>query len=155
MAQWPNRWAGRCVTAAPRSTSRRSTPTATASLTNAELTARATARLGAWDGNGDGALDRAELIAAMPAPRDNLLMVFAPDPSEARADRLLAFMGATETGRIEIVAMSERQVNALLAWFDENRDGAISLAESEAAPRHGPGRMMGHGHGEGRGRPRG
>ena len=51
------------------STSSPSTPTATASLSRAELQARAVARLGEADANGDGALDRDELIARMPGAR--------------------------------------------------------------------------------------
>jgi hypothetical protein len=123
-------------------------------LTRAELTARATERLAEPDANGDGALDRAELIAVMPAPRGLFVDVFAADPAEARADRMLAFMGATEAGRIEIVALAERHVNGLLARVDRDRDGAVSRDEAEAAAerraerrhdrreRHG---MMGHG----------
>jgi Ca2+-binding EF-hand superfamily protein len=124
------------------------------SLSRAELTARATERLGEPDANGDGVLDRAELVAGMPGPRGGFLEVFAVDPAEARADRLLAFMGATEAGRIEVVALAERHVNGLLARLDADRDGAVSREEAEAAAerraerrhhrgdRHG---MAGHG----------
>jgi hypothetical protein len=108
-----------------------------AALSRTELTARATARLAEPDANGDGALDRDELIASMPSPRGGMFMVFAPDPAEARADRLLAMMGATEAGRVEIAALAERQVNGLLARLDTDRDGAVSQAEAEAkAERH-------------------
>ncbi|HMQ91943.1 MAG TPA: hypothetical protein PKA33_11140 [Amaricoccus sp.] len=115
---------------------------ANGSLSRAELEARANARVGEIDANGDGFLERAEIIAVIPAPRGGLMDVFRQDPSEARADRLLAMMGATEEGRFEVTALTTRQVNGLLARFDTDRDGAISQHEA-AAPemrrgdRHG------------------
>ena len=101
-------------------------------LVRAELVARATSRLGAADANGDGALDRAEIVAVLPAPRNPLEQVFRQDPAEARADRMLAMMGATEAGRIEIAALAERHVNAALALLDSDHDGAISRQEADA-----------------------
>lgn len=115
-------------------------------LTREELTARATARLATADSNHDGALQRDELIAAMPAPR-NLMMVFAPDPAAEHADRLLDWMGSTN-GQIEIAALADRQVNGVLAWIDTNHDGAISKAEADAAADHGPRQKPGR-HGPG------
>jgi hypothetical protein len=107
--------------------------------TRAELLARATERLARADANGDGGLDREEIVAAMPGPRGGMLFVFAPDPSEHMADRLLAMMGGTESGRIEVVALAERRTNDLLAWADEDRDGALSPDEAEAGrEHHGP-----------------
>lgn len=118
-------------------------------LSREELTARATARLGTADTNGDKILQRDELIAALPGPRDGLMMVFAPDPAALRADRLLAFMGATEAGQIEIAALADRQVNGILAMVDTNHDGSISKAEADAMPSHGPQKRDGrHGHGD-------
>lgn len=107
-------------------------------LSREELTARATAKLAAADGNGDGALQRTELIAAMPGPRDSIMMVFAPDPAAERADRLLEFMSATDAGQIEIAALADRQVNGILAWIDTNHDGSISKTEADAAAKQGP-----------------
>jgi hypothetical protein len=107
-------------------------------LTRAELQARAVARLARADANGDGALDRAELVAVMPAPPWAFFDTFGPDPAEAMADRTLALMGGTETGRVEIVALADRRVNALLAAVDTDRDAAVSQAEAEALrDRHG------------------
>lgn len=112
-------------------------------LSRDELTARATARLAVADTNKDGALDRAELVAALPAPPSDILMVFAPNPAEQGADRLLAFLGATDAGKIEIAALADRQVNAVIARFDTDHDGAISTREAAPKPPHkgprGPG----------------
>lgn len=132
------------------------------SLSRAELQARAVARLARADANGDGLLDRAEIIAILPAPHSSYFDVFAPDPAEAMADRLLALMGATETGQVEISALADRRVNTLLARVDADRDAAISQAEADgyAARRGGRGHDHDHGWrhgpeggpGEGRGR---
>lgn len=105
---------------------------ANGSLSRAELEARANARIVVIDANGDGFLERAEIIAAMPAPRGGPMDVFRPDPSEARADRMLAMMGATEAGRVEVAALTARQVDGLLARLDTDRDGAISQEEVAA-----------------------
>ncbi|TPE50268.1 hypothetical protein FJM51_12755 [Amaricoccus solimangrovi] len=113
-------------------------------LSREELETRATGRLSAADTNGDGALDRDELVAALPGPRDQILMIFAPDPAAERADRLLAFMGATDAGRIGIEALADRQVNAITAALDTDHDGAISQAEATAKPAHARG-SRGHG----------
>jgi hypothetical protein len=126
-------------------------------LSRAELQARAVERLARADENGDGSLDRAEIVALLPGPRHGFLNVFAEDPGERMADRLLALMGATETGRVEIAALADRRVNGLLAMADSDRDAAISLEEAEAIAgrldRPGPGRWRdrgrGHGHGGG------
>jgi EF hand len=126
-------------------------------LTRAELQAHAVERLARADANGDGSLDRVELVALMPAPRGGFLNVFAEDPAERMADRLIALMGGTETGRVEVAALADRRVNALLAMADADRDAAISLEEAEAAAdrldRPGPWheRMREHGRGGQRG----
>jgi Ca2+-binding EF-hand superfamily protein len=101
-------------------------------LTRTELQARAVERLARADANGDGALDRAELVAVMPASPWAFFATFGPDPAEAMADRTLALMGGTETGRVEIVALADRRVNTLLAAVDTDRDAAVSQAEAEA-----------------------
>jgi len=110
-------------------------------LTRAELQARAVDRLGRADANGDGGLDREEIVALMPARHGGFLNVFAEDPAERMADRLIALMGGTEAGRVEVAALAERRVNALLAMADADRDAAISLEEAEAAADrpNGPG----------------
>lgn len=102
------------------------------SLSRAELTARATARLAKADANGDGALDRDEIIVALSGSEVRLFGVFSTDPAEGFADRMLAMMGATETGRVEVAALADRRVNALLAIADTDRDAAISQAEADA-----------------------
>ena len=102
-------------------------------LTRAELQARAAERLARADENGDGGLDRMEIVALMPGPRGGFLNLFAEDPAERMADRLIALMGGTEAGRVEIAALADRRVNALLALADTDRDAAISLEEAEAA----------------------
>ena len=48
------------------------------------------------------------------------------------ADRLLALMGGTEAGRVEVAALADRRVNQLLAFADTDRDAAISQAEADA-----------------------
>lgn len=119
------------------------------SLSRAELQARAAERIARADANGDGVLDRDELIAAMPGPHGALVAVFAPDPSERYVDRLLALVGATESGQVEVAVLADRQVNRLLAAADENRDAAISSEEAEAmqARHHDRGqRHMRRGH---------
>ena len=113
-------------------------------LTRAELQARAIERLARADENADGSLDRVEIVALLPGPRGGFLNLFAEDPAERMADRLIALMGGTEAGRVEIAALADRRVNALLALADADRDAAISLEETEAAAdrldRHpGPG----------------
>jgi len=102
------------------------------SLSTAELTGRATSRIAEADANGDGALDRDELVAAMPDPRPAFARPFASDRAADRADRMLAIMGATEAGRIEIDALAGRQVDRLLAVADTDRDGEISAGEAGA-----------------------
>jgi hypothetical protein len=111
-------------------------------LTRAELQARAVERLGRADANGDGGLDRQEIVALMPARHGGFLNVFAEDPAERMADRLIALMGGTEAGRVEVAALAERRVNALLAMADADRDAALSAEEvaavAEAHDRAGP-----------------
>ena len=112
-------------------------------LTRAELVARATERLGGADANGDGALDREEIVLAAPGPHGALIHLFSEDPAEAYADRLLAMMGATESGRVEVTVLGERRVNDLLAWIDTDRDAAVSLEEAEALQARRGGRHHG------------
>jgi hypothetical protein len=128
-------------------------------LTRAELVARATERLAEADANTDGMLDRDEIILALPGPRSAFLHIFSADPAEAWADRLLAMMGATESGQVEVAALAERRVNDLFAWIDVDRDAAVSLAEVEALQERHAERMehyrdMRRYHDEGRGRDR-
>jgi hypothetical protein len=123
------------------------------SLSRAELVARASERLARADANGDGTLDRAEIVAAMPGPHGGLVNLFAPDPGEAFADRLLAMMGATETGQVTIADMAGKRVNFLFAFADTDRDAAISQAEADAMReerRGGRGERHGRHHGKGR-----
>ena len=129
------------------------------SLSRAELQARAVARLARADANGDGALDRDELIAFVPPSRGGLFDVFSPDPAEAFADRMLALMGATETGRVEIAALADRRVNSLLAFVDTDRDAAVSAGRGRRPARpppgpHGAARPHRGGDSTGRRRPR-
>jgi hypothetical protein len=105
------------------------------SLGRAELQARAVARLGRADRDGDGWLDREELIAIMPGG-DDAFRIFSTGPGGAMADRLLALMGATEAGRVEVSALADRRVNMLLAVIDTDRDAAISPAEADARDAH-------------------
>jgi len=108
-------------------------------LDRAELVARATERLALLDLDSDGALDRIELIAAFPAPSG--FDLFEVNPAEARADRVLAMHGGTAAGRVAVDVLTEAQVNALLTRFDADRDDAISTEETEAqARRHADGR---------------
>jgi hypothetical protein len=110
------------------------------SLSRAELQARAQARLATADQNGDGNLDRAEIIAALPGPHSAFVTIFSPDPAEGQADRILALVGATETGQVEITVLADRRVNQLLAYVDTDHDAAISRAEANAlAARHARG----------------
>ncbi len=102
------------------------------SLSRAELQARAVARLSQADTNQDGVLDRDELIAAMSDSRGRLVALFSVDPAEGMADRLLALMGATETGKVEVAVLADARVNRLLAFADTDRDAAISKAEADA-----------------------
>ncbi len=65
---------------------------------------------------------------------------------------MLALMGATETGRVEVAALADRRVNLLLAFADTDRDAAISQAEADAMQDRATARM--HGRGAARRRPR-
>jgi hypothetical protein len=114
------------------------------SLSRAELVARATERLARVDGDGNGTLTRAELVAAMPAPR--LLDLFGPNPGEAYADRVLALMGATESGEVAIADLAGQRVNFLLAFADTDRDAAVSQAEADSMRDRGHGRTDRSGH---------
>jgi hypothetical protein len=107
------------------------------SLSRAELQARAAARLGRIDANGDGMLTREELILAMPGRHGGMMSVFAADPGERFVDRLLALMGATEAGQVELAALADRRVNMLLAFVDTDRDAAVSEAAAAARREHG------------------
>ena len=114
------------------------------SLDRAELLGRSAARLAVLDLNADGALDRAELIAAFPGP-PRPFDVFTVNPAEDMADRMIALHGGTAAGRVELTALSETQVNMLLTRVDTDRDDAISTAEAEAQAAH----RGGHGGPEG------
>jgi Ca2+-binding EF-hand superfamily protein len=118
------------------------------SLSRDELVARATERMSAADANGDGTIDRAELIAFLPAPRGGLMQVFAPNPAEDMADRVLALLGATEAGQVELGTLTDARVNLLMATADADHDGAISRAEADEMRPHGG--RGGHRGGEGR-----
>jgi len=125
------------------------------SLSRAELQARAMARLAVIDTDHDGALDRDELVVALSDRRGRLVALFSVDPAEARADRLIARMGGTEAGRVEVAVLASDRVNRLLAFADTDRDAAISQAEADAMRarvaswrgHHGWHRGDGHGHG--------
>jgi hypothetical protein len=118
-------------------------------LSRDELRARAVARFGQADGNGDGALDRSELIEVLARPGAVFRHVFSADPAEGQADRLLALVGATETGQVEVVVLADRRVNMLLAMTDSDRDAAISQAEAAALAARLDGWRGHHGHRDG------
>lgn len=109
-------------------------------LDRAELTGRAMERIAVFDVNKDGRIDRAELIAALPA-RDGLNDIFAPNPAERMADRILAMHGATAEGAVPVDRMVEQRVNMVFAALDEDGDGVIVLDEIR---RDGPGGPGGH-----------
>ena len=105
------------------------------SLSRAELVSRATERLARADADGDGTLTRVEIVDAMPGRGRGLMNLFAPDPAEAFADRLLAMMGATEAGQVSVADLAGQRVNFLLAFADTDRDAAISQPEADALDR--------------------
>lgn len=109
-------------------------------LDRAELTGRAMERIAVFDLDKDGLIDRAELIAALPA-RDGLQDIFAPNPAERMADRILAMHGATAEGAVPVAQMAEQRVNMVYAALDEDGDGVIVLDEIR---RDGPGGPGGH-----------
>jgi hypothetical protein len=111
-----------------------------------ELVARSTSRIVEIDLDRDGAIERAELIEAAPTRGPRLFDVFAPDPAEEMADRVLAMHGGTATGSVAVADLAEAQVNMLLTRLDENRDDALSQAEAEAAGEGRRGEGRGHGH---------
>ncbi len=115
------------------------------SLSRAELVARATERLARADANGDGTLTRDEIVEVMPGRQRGLLNLFAPDPAESFADRLLAMMGATEAGQVAVADLADQRVNFLFAFVDTDHDATISLAEADAMRGHHRGRMERHG----------
>ena len=115
------------------------------SLSRTELVAFAGARLAKGDANGDGTLTRAEIVEALPGPHGGIGNLFARDPAEDFADRLLATLGATETGQVTIADLANQRVNFLLAFVDTDRDAAISRAEADAARDAHPRRWMRHG----------
>lgn len=121
------------------------------SLSRAELVAFATARLSKTDANGDGILTRAEIVESLPGPHGGIANLFARDPAEDFADRMLATLGATEAGQVPVADLANQRVNFLLAFVDTDRDAAISQAEADAAraapPRGGPRHGMGPRHG--------
>ena len=83
--------------------------------------------------NADGRLDRERSSRCCPAPHGGFLNVFAEDPAERMADRLIALMGGTEAGRVEIAALAERRVTRS-GVADADRDAALSPEEIEASP---------------------
>ena len=126
---------------------------ANGSLSRAELQARAVARLGRADANGDGWLDREEIVVILPGHENAPFRIFSIDPEAARADRLLALLGATEAGRVEIGVVADHRVNMLLAAMDSDRDAAISQAEVDAHAAERERRHERHRHGERHGGP--
>lgn len=104
-----------------------------ASLSEAELQARAMARMSLADTDGDGMLSRVEIIAIFPDPAGGMMNPFAMSRGEIFADRMLAQMGASETGAIAVEALAARRVNDMLAMLDTDRDGAVSQEEVDAA----------------------
>ena len=111
-------------------------------LSRDELITRATERFADADTSADGSLDRAEIAAQMPEPRNGFGNIFGVDRAQQRADRILAMVGATEAGQAPIAALADQRVNMLLSFADEDRDAAISEAEAAALPT---GLMSGHG----------
>ena len=122
-------------------------------IDRAEMMARANARLAVFDANGDGQIDRAELVAILPAPQ-GLQDIFAANPAERMADRILAMHGQTATGTVPLAAMAEQRVNMAFAAFDDDGDGILVLEEVQRPEgprgRHGDGP-----HGDGPRGPRG
>ncbi len=116
------------------------------SVTRAELTATAMERITIVDTDGDGTITRAEIIASMPERPAGLGGMFAGDPAERRADRMLERMGA-ENGTIETATLADRMVERMIGRMDQDGDGAISRAESESGRRMGRGDGEGHDHG--------
>jgi hypothetical protein len=124
---------------------------ASGSISRAEHEARAPARLVEIDTTGDGSLEPAEILAATPDPRGGMAGTLRANPAEARADRMLAMMGATETGSVEVTVLTARQVDGLLARLDTDRDGAISRDEATALEKGRGGREHMRRHGQDRG----
>lgn len=106
-------------------------------LDRQELIDRATARLGEADANGDGNLDRAEIAAQMPDRGARFEHVFSEDRAEKRAGRILAMLGGTEAGQVSVAEMAEQRANMLLAFADEDQDGALSREEAEDRGKRG------------------
>lgn len=98
-------------------------------LARDELIARATGRIAVIDLDGDDGVSRAELVAALPA-RDGFRHIFAVDPAEAMADRILAMHGATASGAVGVAVLAEGRVNMLMAALDADRDDALSPEEA-------------------------
>lgn len=112
-------------------------------LDRAELTGRAMERIAVFDLDKNGQIDRAELIAALPA-REGLNDIFAPNPAERMADRILAMHGATADGAVPVAQMAEQRVNMVFAALDEDGDGVIVLDEIRRDGPGGPGGPGGH-----------
>lgn len=121
-------------------------------VSRAEMIAAGTARLAAVDTDGNGRLDRAEIIAMMPE-KGATMNLFGPDRAAMMADRMIARFGAGETGDVAIQAMVERQVEEMFARYDADDSGTVTAEEHAAGMGRHAARGDRDGHGpRGRGR---
>lgn len=106
-------------------------------ITQSELNALGEARFAETDGNGDGTLDRAELIAA------------AVGWAEARATRMIERLDSNGDGVLSQDELTARRdTGRMISRFDSDGNGTLSQAEYDAGREKMRDRMAGHGHGK-------